>query len=402
MEDVTRYYVYDEFNPSSSKQLLAYMRAKGITPEYSAKTGNETTDKAALERLAKRDPFFKKILQWRDISKIKGTYVEPYLSKADEDARIHGQFLHGPSTMRLSSKNPNLQNVPDEEDESALARKFRHCIVATPGSVLVSCDFAAIEAVLTGYFMQDPVYIRLATKGIHSYVLSHLLGCPPDLNWPDDKLAGYLQEIKAKHKKTHEYEGCKRGVHLTNYGGSPSMMVMANPEVFSFELARKIQTLYLNLCPKLSEWQNNLRVRAAKEHKLGGRDHPFNYVHWFWDVQSWDAIRKKFRPGSDWNRVVSFYPQSTAAGVLFETCLALVDPHGPYYVGDMYDGKTPLRALIHDEILSEVPANVLDTYVERVEACMTRPIPQLGGLQLGTDIKIGRDWGSMKPYKEVR
>lgn len=400
---VTRYFCREEFNPASPKQLLAYMKAKNLQPGYNNKTESETTDEDTLKRLAKKDPFFKWVLEFREVSKIKNTYVAPYIAKADEDARIHGEFLHAPSTMRLSSANPNLQNVPDDDDEKALARQFRHCIVATPGCLLVSADFAAIEAVLTGYFMDDPDYIRLATKGIHSFLLSHLLNQPASLEWPDDRLAAYLADLKTVHKQDQRYHACKRAVHLTNYGGTPGMMVRAEPDIFySFGFAQDLQNLYLKLCPKLAPWQASLRERAAKEHRLGGADHPYHYVHWFWDVTGWDPFKKSTIPGADWNKVVSYYPQSTAAGVLFDTCLELVNPDGPYYVGDLYYGRTPLRALIHDEILAEVPVERIDRYVERVEACMTRPIPQLGGLRLGTDIKVGRDWGSLKKLKEVR
>lgn len=401
-EDVTRYFVQDEFNPGSSKQLLQVIKQRGLQPGFNNKTGSESTDAETLKRLARQDPFFQSILDYREVQKIDSTYVSPYMSKADEDARIHGKFLHVPSTMRLSSVDPNLQNVPDEDDEKALARRFRHCIVATPGCLLVSIDFAAIEAVLTGYFMQDPDYVRLATKGIHAYVLSHLLGKPADLSWDDDKLGRYLSQLKAAYKQTPEYEGCKRGVHLTNYGGTPPMMQRSNPDVFPTILAAKhIQDLYLGLCPKLAPWQTSVRDRAAKEHRLGGNDHPFHYTHYFYDVVTYDGRKKKLVPGADWNRVVAYYPQSTAAGVLFEKCLEITDPDSPHFVGDLYYGRTPLRALIHDEILGEVPVERLSTYLERVEPCMQAPIPQLGGLAFRVDIKIGRDWGSMKSLKDA-
>jgi hypothetical protein len=400
--EVVRYFVRESFNPASHKQLLAYMGAKGFRggTNPKSKSGGPSVDKAVKERLARKDPLFAKILEWDDVAKIKSTQVDPCMGMSD--ARIHYQFLHKPSTQRLSAVGFNIQNVPDDEFDDALPRMFRHCVVAEPGCLLVEADFGSIEGVLTGYFMDDPDYMRLAKMGIHSYVLAAKLGEPADKTWPDDRLAAYLAQVKAAHKDSDQYHGCKRGVHLTNYGGSPMMMHKAEPKVFpTLAAAKAVQGLYFELVPKLPAWQHHLRERAAAQHFLGGNDHPFRYKHWFWDVVSWDPRRQIRVPGRDWNRVVAYYPQSTAAGVLFEAVLRLVDPDSPFYVADLYHGLTPLRALIHDSILAEVPINVLDRYAERLVGSMTQPVPELGGLVISVDVKVGRDWGSMKPLRKV-
>jgi hypothetical protein len=153
-----------------------------------------------------------------------------------------------------------------------------------------------------------------------------------------------------------------------------------------------------------------LRERAPKEHYLGGADHPFRYKHWFWDVTAYDAKRGKV-PGSDWNKVCAFYPASTAAGVLYESALRLTDPASPYFIADLYFGKTPLRSLIHDSILGEIPISSLDHYIDRLSSSMTLPLRQLpyknedgnpAFLSFGVDIKVGRDWGSMVPIKQYK
>ena len=408
--EVVRYFVREEFNPGSSKQLLAYMKAKGYTPGRNYKTGSDSTDAETLQRLARRDPLFQKVLDYREIQKIKNTYVGPNLARADEESRIHSQFLHAPSNMRLSSVEPNLQNIPDDDDDQSLARRFRHCIIASPGCLLVEADFNAIEAVLTGYYCNDLNMMRLATMGIHSYVVAQVLNLPVSLDWDDASLARSLAEIKTKYKSTKEYRGCKAAVHMTHYGGSAMMMYKSHPDVFpSAAHAQRIQATYLSLCPTLAPWQKSLRDRAAKEHFLGGSDHPFHYRHWFWDVTAYDP-RRGVIPGSDWNKVVAFYPASTAAGVLYESVLRLVDPGSPFYVGDLYYGQTPIRSLIHDSILAEVPTENLDRYLQRLRASMTAPLPQLpykneegspAYLSFGVDIKVGRDWGSMKPLQKV-
>jgi hypothetical protein len=409
--DVVRYFVRENFNPASSKQLLAYMKARGHRPGRNYKTGADSTDADTLERLARYDPLFKKVLEYREVQKIRSTYVGPNIQRvgSDTESRIHSQFLHAPSNMRLSSVEPNLQNVPDDDEEDSLARRFRRCIVASPGCLLVEADFGAIEAVLTGYYCNDLNMMRLATMGIHSYVLAQLLHMPIDLTWDDESLARALSQIKSQHKSSPQYRGCKAAVHLTNYGGSPMMMYKAHPDVFtSLANARSIQSTYLDMFPSIAKWQKGLRDRAAKEHFLGGNDHPFRYRHWFWDVTSYDKSRGVI-PGSDWNKVVAFYPASTAAGVLYEAVLRLVDPDSPYYINDMYLGRTPLRSLIHDSVLAEIPRSRLADFTSRLLGSMTAPVPQLpyrdesGNttyLSFTVDVKVGENWGSMKPLRD--
>lgn len=402
--DVVRYFVREEFNPSSSKQLLAYMAARGLQGgrNHKSKTGAPSTDEETMKRLAKRDPLFKMILEWREVRKIESTYVGPNLARADAESRIHSSFLHATRTMRLSSRNPNLQNIPSEEDEDSLAKRFRRCVSAERGCYLVSLDFSSIEAVLTGYFINDPDYIRLARMGIHSYVLADWLGKSADLSWSDSDLESYLADIKAKYKETKEYKGVKRVVHSGNYGSTAYGMYKNNPEIFtSPRMAEDLQSRYHALCPKLPPWWASLRERAARDHFLGGTDHPYRYKEWFWDVTAYDPRRGKI-PGSDWNAVVAFYPQSTAAGVLYDACLLLVDPDSSYYIGEDYHGKTPLRALIHDEILAEVPFSRMDHFLECISMATSLPIPELQGLTIHTSIKAGKDWGSLQSLSAIR
>jgi hypothetical protein len=274
-------------------------------------------------------------------------------------------------------------------------------VVADEGCLLVEADFAAIEAVLTGHFMDDSNFMRIA-RWAHTYALAMMNGEQVSMTWSDDDLAAYLTTYKRKVKGTKEYAAMKRAVHLTHYGGTPLMMNKAHPELFpNVARAEQIQQQYFNLVPKLKEWQKGVRSRAAAQHYLGGNDHPYRYKHWFWDVITWDPSRGRQVPGSDWNRVVAYYPQSTAAGVLYDAALRMMDPESPYYVGDLYHGKTPIRALIHDSILAEVPKEHLDRYLEACLGSMGEPLPWANDLVIGVDVQVGKDWGSMKSLKKV-
>jgi len=396
-----RYFVRDPFNPSSPTQILQYMKWKGYEggKNHKSKTGLPSTDEQTMERLAKKDELFRLILEWRSLGKLDSTYATGLLAHADKDSRIHSQFTHTPSTWRLASTNPNLYNIPslDEQalDQAVSASEIRRAIVAGPGCVLVEADFAAIEAVVTGWYAGDTDYMRLARLGIHSYLVAKKLGINCDLSWGIEELASTLSYVKKQHHDKPIYRALKKTVHLSNYGGSVYQMVKAAPSMFpTVALATELQDFYFSLCPKLKAWQTSVRARADKEGFLGGTDHPYFFKHWFWDVTNWDPVHKQVVPGSDWNRSVAFYPQSTTAGVINEAALALSDPASPCYVGDYYHGETPLRLLPYDAILAEVPEEKLDSYLERLSMAMRLPLPLL---KLDHDIKVGPDWANMEP-----
>jgi hypothetical protein len=403
--EVERWFVPEPFNPASPQQVISYMQHAGhyVPPNKFSKTQQPSTDEQTLARLARKDEFYSHILAFRRLSKLSSTYVNGLLGLVDANGRIHPKFLHNPSTWRLSCQEPNWQNIPDAEEPDSIEKRFRRCVIPAPGCVLVEADFSAIEAVQTGWYCNDPDYVRLARMGIHSYLVSHKVGEPADIAWEDEHLHSHLAYIKKKYKDGEIYYAFKRTVHLTNYGGSPHMMMKVDPKIFtSIAVATTFQNFYLNLMPKLSAWHRTIRQRAAAQNFLGGDDHPYHFRHWFWDVMKMDATGGA-SPGSDWNRVVAFYPQSTAAGNLYDCLLTLQDHSSPYFVGDMYHGATPLRAFIHDSILAEVPKSRVDEYCDKLHGAMTQPIKvqplpwnPTQYLTIDADIKVGSNWGAME------
>lgn len=311
---------------------------------------------------------------------------------------------------------------------------------------MVELDFAGIEAVLTGWFMRDPAYIRLAKLGMHAYVASHVLGRPADLGWTDQQLAGYLKEIKdAKDEvASTAYGRSKRIVHGSAYGLTTYGMCRNYPRLFpTVKSAEAVQQVYFDVAPGLPQWHMAVRHTAYTQRYLGGADpysylpterkvagHPYQYKHWFWSVVAYERLtigqklwrEKRGMPvidiggqpfgvtlGEDAKAAIALYPQSTARGVLTEAALPLFDPEDPladlYYIGDQYYGETPLRAPIHDSLLLEVPTRRVDVVLERAAAAMQRPILALPcplewamgtHLTIGVDAKAGPSWGAME------
>jgi hypothetical protein len=411
--EVTRYAQRAEFNPDSNDQIRALMRKMGVVtrPGHKAKTEKGTVDKEVIERLARRNSFFESLSKYRKANKLHSTYVQALAAALNSayDRRLHPLWTHNPSTWRMSCYNPNMQNWPNDE-EDPMTPALRRCVIASPGCELVSADFSSIEAVETGWWARDPNYIRLATRGVHSYLVAHKVGEPISLSLPDDELAAALADIKKRYKTTPVYFGMKKTVHLTNYGGNPFMMYKAAPKLFpSIAIAEASQQFYLDLLPALPVWHKEVRQKAAEQNFLGGKDHPWRFKHWFWDVLQYDPKKNGMVPGSDWNKVIAYYPQSSTAGILYDTVLDLHDPESPNFVGDMKDGDTPLIALIHDEILADVPKKRRDEFCEKLTHSMTREIRlqkldprwSMGEyLRIATEVRVGPSWADMEPWKE--
>lgn len=142
-----------EFNIASPKQLgTVLFEEKKLPAGKKTKTGY-STDTSVLEELSELDPLPAKILEYRAKTKLLSTYVETLPFMADENARIHTTFMQtGTATGRLSSKDPNLQNIPVRSEEG---RKIRSAFTAEKGTVLISADYAQIELVVLAHLSAD-------------------------------------------------------------------------------------------------------------------------------------------------------------------------------------------------------------------------------------------------------
>jgi uracil-DNA glycosylase len=436
---VSRWFWREPFNPDSVPQVLAYIKHRKHKPGRAKKSkSEESTNRETLERLSRvtGDPFYSTLLDYRAIGKVKGTYVEGTERRLDAEGRLHPVPTFKPSTMRLSYTNPNITNVvADKGGAEGLAAGFRRCIVASPGCRLLEVDFAAIEAVETGWCANDPEYYRLAKLGVHGALVTHVLGQPYDPGESDAALRTLFARVKHDHKDI--YEPAKRYVHGRAYGLTVAGMVLQFPHLFKTQaIAQRYARIYEGMAPGVARWQRETQVRASRQHYLGGAgDHPFGYKHWFWSVyhykrltatQYYRLVAKHQRQGEappcieingqhfrvslgeDGKRVLAFYPQSIAAGILKEAMLRLfAERDSPSYIGDVYyGGRTPLRAPIHDSLLLEIPSRQWDRVFEIVCQEMQRPVvqqPLPGGwgragesVAIGIAAKAGKNWGAME------
>nr|MCR4713113.1 DNA polymerase I [Treponemataceae bacterium] len=174
-----------EFNIASPKQLGTVLFEELQLPHGKKTKSGYSTDTSVLEELAAAHPVPQKILEYRGMAKLLSTYVETLPSLTDANSRIHTSFMQtGTATGRLSSRDPNLQNIPVREESG---RRIRSAFVAPVGRTLVTADYSQIELVVMAHLSKDENMCRAFRDGvdIHKATAALFYGVEPDVVSPD-------------------------------------------------------------------------------------------------------------------------------------------------------------------------------------------------------------------------
>ncbi len=176
------------FNLSSPKQLGFVLFEKLGLPRLKRTKTGYSTDAEVLEALAPHHEVVAKILAYRELHKLLSTYVEVLPKLVDpRTGRVHTTFNQtGTATGRLSSQDPNLQNIPVRTEEG---RKIRRAFIAEPGNLLLSADYNQIELRILAHVSGDPALQAVFRSGrdIHAEVASEVFGLPPDRLTPEHR-----------------------------------------------------------------------------------------------------------------------------------------------------------------------------------------------------------------------
>ncbi len=170
------------FNINSPKQLgeVLFTHMGLPKPMKYGKGKVVSTAQDVLEELAEQHPIAARVLEYRQLQKLRGTYLDALPQLADAEGRIHTTFNQvGTATGRLSSTNPNLQNIPIR---TAIGRDIRAAFIAAPGNLLMSADYSQIELRLMAHFSQDPLLLNAyrTNQDIHTLTASEVFGIPVD------------------------------------------------------------------------------------------------------------------------------------------------------------------------------------------------------------------------------
>ena len=170
------------FNINSPKQLgdVLFNKMHLPKPMKYGKGKVVSTAVDVLEELAEHNEVPRQVLQFRQLAKLKSNYIDSLPLLADSEARVHTTFNQvGTATGRLSSTNPNLQNIPVKTE---LGREIRAAFIAAPGNVLISADYSQIELRLMAHYSGDPLLVRAFAEGqdIHTLTASEVFGIAPE------------------------------------------------------------------------------------------------------------------------------------------------------------------------------------------------------------------------------
>src|ERR1035441_9813422 len=168
------------FNLNSPKQLGDVLFNRMLLPKPSKHGKGKviSTAQDVLEELAEHHPVPALVLEHRQLAKLRSTYLDSLPNLVDAEGRVHTTFNQvGTATGRLSSTNPNLQNIPVR---TALGREIRAAFIPAPGNLLMSADYSQIELRLMAHFSQDPLLLNAYRTGqdIHTLTASEVFGIP--------------------------------------------------------------------------------------------------------------------------------------------------------------------------------------------------------------------------------
>lgn len=417
----------------SKKRMTSYQQALKHRAIIDRKEKKVTFNADAIEKLMKQypsDKLYPLILEHRKVQKLHSTYVGVKDNETGrisggmptgKDGRIHTVYGRDASTLRFTSEDPNLQNLPrpNPKDLSDLVNIIRNLVVAKADSILYARDFSGIEAVLTGYFALDKDYIRIAKRDVHTFYTVNAIyeleggrriqaSDLPDLSWPDERLFPYLEELKGRFKaeRNNLY---KHLVHAANFMqgamGARDKIFSETGVEYPVKTVQKVMDVYYNLFPRIKQWHKNVLEQVEKD---GFIRNPFGYVHRF--SRAFDYKREfgewSKKPGADANKIIAFGPQSTAVALISEAILRL-------YFDHFEEAGQYLRLQVHDELLLEIPR----TDWERVDKIVKRemeqpssklPMPASWGMgsHLGilteakVDLSTPARWGNMKGFSD--
>ncbi len=316
----------EEFNLNSPKQIGEVLFDKlGLPGAKKTKSGTHSTSFEILENLAEKFPVVQKILDYREIQKLLSTYIDALpLQILEKTGRVHSSFNQTvAATGRLSSTNPNLQNIPIRTDAG---RRIREAFIAKDDSLLVSADYSQIELRILAHLSNDPFLIDAFNhdQDIHTQTASAIFGTFPEMVTPD----------------------MRRTAKTINFGLMYGMgpMNLSRQLGISFGEARDFITRYFAQFPTIKKFMESTiefaRVHGYTETLFGRRRyHP--------EINIKNKIVREAAERTAINTPV----QGTAADIMK---IAMINIQNEI---ESFCPEAKMILQVHDELVFEVPAD---------------------------------------------
>lgn len=366
-----------EFNVASPKQLGDILFNKlGLAAKRQKKTstGAFSTKESELEKLRDQHPIIPLVLEYRELAKLLGTYIDTIPDLVAKDGRLHAQFLQaGTTTGRMGCEDPNLQNIPNKTE---LGRKIRHAFVSEKSFKLVAFDYSQIELRIAAFLSNDKKLIEIFKKGedVHTAVASAVFGVSGDKVHPD-------MRRKAKVINFGVMYGMGVSALKANLGGSS-----AGAGQVSREDAQKFYNDYFATFSGLAKYLEDVRIEAKKK---GYTETYFGRRRYFEGLNS----RLPFIRAAAERMAVNAPIQGTEADIV-KLAMVKIDQ---FLKKEKLEEDARLLLQVHDELVYEIKADLVDTLIPKIKAIMEGVIDpkETRGVVCVADVSVGDDWGSM-------
>lgn len=365
-ENELRQQIYDlcgvgEFNVNSPKQLGEVLFEKLGLPAGRKTTKGYSTDADTLEKLKDKHPAIACILEYRQVAKLNGTYIDALIRKTEADGRIHTFFDQtGTATGRISSAEPNLQNIPVRTE---MGREIRRAFVASPGCVLVDADYSQIELRILAHFSGDEAMVDAFKKGqdIHTRTAAEVAGIP-------------MEEV------TPQLRANAKAVNFGLVYGISDFGLARNTGMSRKEAAEFIEK-YFATYPGVKGFMSRA---VAEGYDTGEARTVFGRVRKLPELKASNANVRSFGERAAMNTPV----QGTAADIIK---LAMVRVHEALKKGGF---KAKLILQVHDELIIEAPENEAAEVAKLLKECMESVITL--NVPLIAEVKTGSSWYETK------
>jgi DNA polymerase-1 len=351
-----------EFNIGSPKQVGDVLADLNISSGRKTSTGRISTSKAVLEELAQTYELPRLIIEYRELDKLKSVYTDALPHQIAADGRIHCQLNQTvAATGRLSSSDPNLQNIPIR---SELGRRIRRAFVAEAGNKIISADYSQLELRLLAHITQDPVMLEAFQKGedIHNRTARLVFGAKTDA----------------------ELKEARRFAKIVNFAIAYAIEPwgLSQRVGISREEAKKVIQDYYDTYKGVRRYMEEVPVRA-REHgyvrSIYGRIRPLPGIN---------DRNANIRRAAE-REAINMPIQGTASDIVKIAML---------HVDEAFKREKPNAKLlmqVHDELLVEAPASeakrVAEILKQEMESAVQLDVP------LVAVVGIGDNWMDAKP-----
>ncbi|MFA6269641.1 MAG: DNA polymerase [Candidatus Paceibacterota bacterium] len=359
-----------EFNVASPKQLGEVLFDKlGLSVKNQKKTagGAKSTKESELQKMKDLHPIIPLILEYRELSKIISTYIEPIPKALDENSRLHARFVQtGAATGRMSSESPNLQNIPIGSERGKVIRK---AFFAPRGSQLFALDYSQIELRIAAFLAQDKKMIEIFKNGqdIHTAVA--------------------MEVFKVSEEEVTKE--MRRQAKIINFGILYGMGVTALQANIGTDrqIAQKFINAYFENFAGLAKYLDNAKIEATKN---GYTKTFFGRRRYFEGLKS----RLPFIKAAAERMAINAPIQGTSADII-KIAMKKIDD---FIKTNNLADSVHLLMQIHDELIYEVKDEVLASFGLEAKKIMENvmTLEQSSGVPLVVNTSSGQNWGELK------